>query len=147
MISSNKIMNGIDKVNRDLFTKFQNMKIRESLWSLNKYNFIYYVTEPAVLGNNVGYLGTLNVKERNELNFEACHQRTTQAFPCTVHPEASRKTNAEGWLDSATLRLAVPSFSCLSALDFCRLSATVTFISFLSFCTTMGLGPCQLLCT
>lgn len=39
-----KIMNGIDKVNRNLlsiFTKLQNVRIRHTLWNLNEYNFIY----------------------------------------------------------------------------------------------------------
>lgn len=41
----------------------------------------------------------------------------------------------------------VPLFSCLFALGFYRLSATLTLISVLSFCTTMGLESCPLLCT
>ena len=32
-------------------------------------------------------------------DFEACHQRTTQAFPCQVHLAASLKTNTECCLD------------------------------------------------
>ena len=43
-MSCHKIMNRIDKVNRNLlcvFTKLQNVRIRHTLWNLNEYNFIY----------------------------------------------------------------------------------------------------------
>lgn len=95
-MSCHKIMNRIDKVNRNLlaiFTKLQNVRIRHTLWNLMSTTLYVNITAQNLLSWKI--VGDAEFQGRGWADFEACHRRTTQAFPCA----ASVKTTAECGLD------------------------------------------------
>lgn len=112
---------------------------REQAQIKTEYSFLEWVSRASasILGNSLGNYGDIE-----------CHRKEWAWLFClwSGHPTPRPHLPPRGIAWSLWLCL-VPWFSCLLALGFCRLSATVTVTSFLSSCTTMGLGRCLHLCT